>query len=251
MAQWEKWNVDYLKYDWVPIDLAHTDEMGQALRSSKRDIFYSVANNASPSLAPQISRLANSWRTTGDVKDNWPSVSKTGFTRDSWAPFSRPGHYNDPDMLTVGAVGWGKPRATNLSPNEQYTQMSLWCLLSAPLLLGCDLEKLDPFTLSLITNDEVIEVDQDSLGKQATRVAKRGKTEVFAKPLEDGSWAIGLFNRDDRAQPVSISWSRLGDAHPQSVRDLWRQKDLGVFVDHFECPVEAHGVVLLRATRLP
>ncbi|MDQ2919367.1 MAG: putative Ig domain-containing protein [Verrucomicrobiota bacterium] len=249
VAQWAKWNVDYVKYDWIPIDVAHTEEMGRALRASGRDIVFSVANNAALSIAPQISPLANSWRTSGDVKDNWASVSKTGFTRERWAQFSRPGHYNDPDMLVVGQVGWGKPHPTNLSPNEQYTQMSLWCLLAAPLFLGCDLEKLDPFTLGLITNDEVIAVDQDPLCLQATRVARRGSTEIYAKPLADGSWAIGLFNRARKTKDVSISWSELKEAGAHSVRDLWRQKDLGVFAEKFSASVPPHGVMLVRVAR--
>ncbi len=247
VAQWEKWNVDYLKYDWTPIDAAHAEEIQQALRSSSRDIFYSVANNASPSLASQISTLANSWRTSSDVKDNWANVSRTGFTRDRWAPFSRPGHYNDPDMLVLGRVGWGKPRPTNLSPNEQYAQMSMWCLLGAPLLLGCDLEKLDSFTLGLLTNDEVIAIDQDPLCKQATRLARRGPTEIYAKPLDDGSWAIGLFNRSGKTREVSLFWSNLGEARPHTVRDLWRQKDLGRFSNGFADSVPPHGVLLIRA----
>ncbi len=251
VAQWEKWHVDYVKYDWVPIDLAHTEEMQQALRTSGRDIFYSVANNASPSIAPQISILANSWRTSGDVKDDWASMSKVGFTRDRWSSFSRPGHFNDPDMLVLGEVGWGHPRRTKLSPNEQYTQMSLWCLLSAPLLLGCDLEKLDPFTLSLLRNDEVLEIDQDSLGKQATRLVQRGPTEIYAKALEDGSWAIGLFNRADDKRDVSIAWSQLGEARPHEVRDLWRQRDLGRFAVGFETSVPSHGVFLIRVWPVP
>ncbi|MGZ5553905.1 MAG: putative Ig domain-containing protein [Chthoniobacterales bacterium] len=246
VAQWSAWQVDYLKYDWVPTDLAHAEEMRESLRRSDRDIVFSVANNAPFPIAPQISNLANSWRTSGDVKDNWPSMSKTGFTRDRWAPFSRPGHYNDPDMLVLGEVGWGKPRRTNLSPNEQYTQMSLWCLLSAPLLLGCDLEKLDPFTLGLLTNDEVIEIDQDPLCKQARRVAHHGSTEIFAKPLQDGSWAIGLFNRGSESTRAVLEWTDIGISGPQTVRDLWRQKDVGIFTNEYEASVPQHGVVLIR-----
>ncbi len=246
VAQWKAWGVDYLKYDWVPIDIAHAKEMSDALRATERDIVFSAANNAPFEIAPHISTMANSWRTSGDVKDNWSDVSKVGFTRDRWAPFSRPGHYNDPDMLVLGEVGWGKPRRTNLTPNEQYTQLSLWCLLSAPLLLGCDLEELDPFTLGLITNDEVIEIDQDPLCQQAIGVARHGTAEIYAKQLEDGAWAVGLFNRGDASARVGVRWSDIGVTGSQTVRDLWRQKDLGVFADHFESEVPRHGVVLLR-----
>ena len=244
--QWTAWGVDYLKYDWVPIDVAHTSEMSRELRASGRDIVFTITNNARFNDAGELAQLANAWRTSGDVKDEWDDLSEIGFSRDRWAPFSAPGSYNDPDMLLVGQVGWGKPRPTRLTPNEQYTQISLWCLLAAPLLLGCDLEKLDPFTLSLLTNDEVLAVNQDALCKQATRVVKSGSGEVFAKVLEDGSSAIGLFNRGDSERKVRVSWSDMGIGGAQRVRDLWRQQDLGAFPDGFEASVPRHGVVLLK-----
>ena len=248
VQQWAAWGVDYLKYDWVPIDLAHTEEMSRHLRTSGRDIIFTLSNNARFTDAAELARLANAWRTSGDVKDEWDDLSEIGFSRDRWAPYSAPGSYNDPDMLLVGHVGWGKPRPTRLTPNEQYTQISLWSLLAAPLLLGCDLEQLDPFTLSLLTNDEVIAINQDPLCKQATRVAKSGRGEVFAKVLEDGSWAVGLFNRGDTEQKVRVRWSDIGVTGEQVVRDLWRQQDLGKFADSFEATVPRHGVVLLRVS---
>ena len=246
VRQWAAWGVDYLKYDWVPVDFEHTAEIARELRTSGRDVVLSVANNTPFAEATRISSLANSWRTSADVKDDWDDLSEIGFSRDRWAPFNRPGSYNDPDMLLVGHVGWGKPRPTKLTANEQYTQMSLWCLLSAPLLLGCDLEKLDAFTLGLLTNDEVLEVNQDPLCRQATRVARAGKREVFAKPMEDGSWAVGLFNRGEKEAIVRVRWRELGIAVRQTVRDLWRQRDIGVFADSFETSVAPHGVVLVR-----
>jgi alpha-galactosidase len=135
---------------------------------------------------------------------------------------------------------------TSLSPNEQYAHMSLWCLLAAPLFFGGDVRQLDAFTLSLLTNDEVIEVDQDPLGKSALRVSKNGDHEVWAKDLEDGSKAVGLFNRGAGTQNVTAKWSDLGLTGKQTVRDLWRQKDLGGFDGQFSAPVGRHGVVLLR-----
>lgn len=249
VRQWSAWGVDYLKYDWVPIDVSHTAEMSRELRRSGRDIVFTVSNNARIGDADELAQLANAWRTSGDVKDDWEDVSEIGFSRDRWAPFSAPGRYNDPDMLLVGHVGWGKPRPTNLTPDEQYTQMSLWCLLSAPLLLGCDLEKLDPFTLSLLTNDEVLAVNQDALCKQATRVAGSGSGLVYAKVLEDGSWAVGLFNRGGEERKVRVRWSELGVNGQYVVRDLWRQQDLGTFGDGFEATVPRHGVVMIKVTR--
>ena len=176
--------------------------------------------------------MANSWRLDGDIDDSWNSVKGEGFNNDKWAPYSRPGHWNDPDMLEVGANGGGKLK--RLTPDEQYTHISQWCLLSAPLLLGCDLEHLDDFTIALLSNDEVIEIDQDTLGKQATCVREAGDFRVFAKPLDDGSWAVGLFNLGETwKRPDAVNWSSLKISGSQKVRDLWRQKDLGVFSDKF------------------
>lgn len=245
VAQWVAWGMDYLKYDWFP-DVAHTEEISEVLARQGRDIVLSISNTASPDLAAEWARLTNAWRTSGDLDDTWEQVSGIGFSRERWAPYSGPGHWNDPDMLVVGVVGWGKPHATRLTPDEQYTHVSLWCLLAAPLLLGCDLEKLDEFTLSLLTNDEVIEVNQDPLGKQGTRVAGHWSSDVYAKPLEDGGWAVGLFNRGAKSEKVSLSWADLKVSGKQKVRDLWRQKDLGMFEKGYEAEVAPHGVVMIK-----
>ena len=246
--QWAQWGVDYLKYDWKPIDAGHARAMADALVASGRDIVYSLSNSADLGQAATWAEVANAWRTTGDINDSWASVSGIGFGQDPWKAFAGPGRWNDPDMLVVGRVGWGPSlHPTGLTPNEQYTHISLWCLLAAPLLLGCDLQNVDPFTLGLLTNDEVLEVDQDPLGRQAGRVALDGPAEVWAKDMADGSKAVGLFSRDDReARPVTARWSDLGLRGACRVRDLWRQKDLGVFDEKFEATVLVHGVVLVR-----
>ena len=173
-------------------------------------------------------------------------MSGIGFKQDAAAPFAGPGHWNDPDMLVVGHVGWGKPHPTKLTPDEQYTHISLWCLLASPLLIGCDLEKLDAFTLALLTNDEVLAVDQDALGKQAVQISGEADLPVFAKPLEDGSLAVGLFNLTALPATVTAHWSSLKLTGSLRVRDLWRQQDLGSFTDKFAATVAPHGVVLVR-----
>jgi alpha-galactosidase len=247
--QWAAWGMDYLKYDWYPIQTPQVQEMSDALRASGRDIIFSLSNSAPFAGAADWARLANSWRTTGDIRDTWRSVSGIGFAQDKWAPSAGPGHWNDPDMLVVGVVGWGRNlHPSHLTPDEQYTHISLWCLLSAPLLLGCDLDKLDAFTLGLLTNDEVLAVDQDSLGHEATRVGGTDTTDVYAKPLADGSWAVGLFNRGPDAATVTVPWSELGQNAPQQVRDLWRQQDLGAFPNEYSTTVARHGVVLVRVS---
>jgi alpha-galactosidase len=237
--------------------------MYDALRATGRDMLFSLSNNGLVgyrvngsvpfNLLTEISDVspyANSWRITDDVHDMWSHVARSAFDQDAWAPYSRPGHFNDLDLLVVGTLSWGRgaPHQTHLTPDEQYTQISMWCLMSSPLLLSCDLQKLDPFTLSLITNDDVLDVDQDSLGKQATCVAKDGDLNVYAKPLEDGSWAVGLINRGTENATVTLKWSDLKLTGKQTVRDLWRQKDVGVFDQQFSSPVAPHGVVLLRVS---
>jgi alpha-galactosidase len=244
-----QWGFDYLKYDWAPIHAQDAKEMYDSLRASGRDILFSLSNNGLYTLLAEIASVApyaNSWRTTDDVHDKWANVTNSAFNEDAWAPYARPGHFNDPDMLVVGVIGWGHPHPTHLTPDEQYTQISMWCLLSAPLILGCDLQKLDPFTTSLITNDEVLDIDQDSLGKQATCVAKAGDAAVYAKPLEDGSWAVGLVNRGDAPATVALDWGNLHLTAPQTVRDLWRQKDIGTFNGQYSAQVAPHGIQLVR-----
>jgi alpha-galactosidase len=150
-------------------------------------------------------------------------------------------------MLVVGKVGWGPSlHPTRLSPNEQYTHITLWCLLASPLLIGCDMTQLDDFTLSLLTNDEVIEVNQDPLGRQAGRVAKDGQLEVWAKPMEDGYQAVGLFNRGEGPATVTVRWSDLNLKGSHRVRDLWRQKDLGKFKNEYSTSVPRRGAALVR-----
>jgi alpha-galactosidase len=244
--QWSAWGIDYLKYDWNPNELPETQEMYNALRSSGRDVVLSLSNSTPFTNAPALSKIANCWRTTGDIRDNWDSMNKKGFGEDKWEPFASRGHWNDPDMLVVGQVGWGSPHPTKLTPDEQYTHITLWCLLSAPLLLGCDLDQLDDFTLNLLTNDEVLAVNQDALGKQALTVSKNGDLRVYAKDLEDGSKAVGLFNLGETNATVTANWSDLKLSGKHLVRDLWRQKDLGKFSGKFQLPVAPHGAELVK-----
>ncbi len=141
---------------------------------------------------------------------------------------------------------------THLSPNEQYSQMSLWCLLCSPLLLSCDIESMDDFTLNLLTNDEVIEVNQDPLGEQALRIVKKfiPNFEVWAKNLEDGTKIVGLFNRSRREKILFVKWSELGLTGDYVVRDLWRQRTLGVYNGGYSSKVPGHGVILLRLKKI-
>jgi alpha-galactosidase len=265
--QWAAWGFDYLKYDWNPNDVPHVAEMSAALRASGRDLVFSISNAAPFEHAADWACLTNSWRTTSDVWEKWQmdskfwqyGVSEIGFSQDRWTPYGGPGHWNDPDMLVVGYVGWGHLHPTGLTADEQYSHISLWCLLSAPLLIGCDLERLDSFTINLLSNDEVLALDQDALGKPATRVATYGPVDVYLKDLEDGSKALGFFNRDSTAQTISFNKLHfLGFNTKQHVRDLWRQKDLpdlaapfekdvgGPLVEPIKMTLPAHGVMLYK-----
>jgi alpha-galactosidase len=247
VKQWAKWGFDYLKYDWNPIELPETKAMYNLLRSSGRDIVFSLSNSTPFVSIQQLSKVANAWRTGGDIRDNWKSLKSRLLNQDKWAPYASPGHWNDPDMLVVGWVGWGKgPRPTTLTPDEQYAHISAWCLMSVPLLLGCDLTKLDDFTLNLLTNDEVIAVNQDPLGKQATVISRQDSCGVLAKDMEDGSKAAGLFNTTDNVtRNIILKWSDAGIKGKYIVRDLWRQKDLGIFDGEFSAEVRPHGVVMI------
>lgn len=256
--QWAAWGFDYLKYDWAPVEAPETAEMAAALKATGRDMIFSLSNNSTHSLLAQIadvSKLANSWRTSKDITDNWGRIREIASGESDWASVSRPGHFNDPDMLVVGSVfGWGKPpHPSRLTHDEQYTHISLWCLLAGPLIIGCDLDQLDPFTYGLLSNDEVLDVDQDSLGRQATEVSSTPPDQrdlhVYAKPLDDGSWAVGLFNLGPAQTQVTVKWTDIGVTGPQTVRDLWRQKDLGTVDNEFSTPVASHGVVLVRIAK--
>jgi len=242
--QWAAWGVDYLKYDWNPIELPETQEMYDALRHSGRDIILSLSNNMNITNGATCGKIANSWRTTGDIKANWGSMSSKGFGQDKWRKYSSPGHWNDPDMLEIATKERNQP---GLTPDEEYTHMTLWCLLCAPLLLANDLSDMDAFTLNLLENDEVLAVSQDALGDQAVTVARDDDTRVYAKNLEDGSKAVGLFNlSSDQTATVTVKWSELKIHGSHKVRDLWRQKDLGKFKDEFSMPVAPHSAELVK-----
>ncbi|KAF0096036.1 MAG: alpha-galactosidase [Puniceicoccaceae bacterium 5H] len=250
VAQWISWGVDYLKYDWKPNDVEHTREIAELLAASERDVVLSLSNKAPYWDAPHWSRYANCWRTTADIEDTWQSVKEIGFNQDRWSSFAGPGHWNDPDMLVIGSVGWGDSvRPTRLTREEQCTHFGLWCLLSAPLLLGCDLLELDAFTLRLLTNEEVIAINQDALGRQAVRVGGGAETAVLAKPLADGGLAIGLFNLGEQPRPVTLCWDDLLIQGPRSVRDLWSRQDEGVYDLEFAVTLPPHGMKLVRLSK--
>jgi alpha-galactosidase len=256
---WASWGIDYVKYDWCSYEQIAKNStreelmkpylvMRRALDQVDRDIVFSLCQYGMGKVWEWGAEVGgNLWRTTGDITDTWESLRDIGFSQVADAPYAGPGHWNDPDMLVVGWVGWGPSlHPTHLTPDEQYTHISLWCLLSAPLLIGCDLERLDEFTLGLLTNDEVLALDQDPAGRQAAPKVKAGNIQVWVKELADGGRAVGIFNLGENSEKYALDLKALGCAAKAKVRDLWRQKDLGEFSDTFEASVPARGVVLVK-----
>jgi alpha-galactosidase len=280
-----KWNFDYLKYDWcsygdvvdgnvtnpldVPVRKNSKDDnfaiypykvMGDLLREQNRDIVFSLCQYGGHDVWKWGGSVNGScWRTTGDIQDSWRSLKGIGFNQDKAAPYAKPGSWNDPDMLIVGWVGWGKAHPTGLTTDEQYTHISLWSMLAAPLLLGCDMTRLDDFTMNLLTNDEVLAVDQDELGKQATCVIKVSEigdmladVRVYEKELVDGGRAVGFFNLG--TEPVTLKFNdftKLQLSGKQTVRDLWRQQNVATVntaEDSLPLAIPGHGVVLYKFT---
>lgn len=263
---WNRWGVDYLKYDWCSYEQVRVREndwgyascvrpyllMQKYLRQQPRDIFYSLG----PLGGTQVYLWGlycdgNSWRTAQDINDTWKSISDVGFRQQAGkSQYSSIGHWNDPDMLVVGKVGYGLGedtqglRETRLTPDEQYTHITLWSLVSSNMLIGCDIAQMDDFTLNLLCNNEVNAINQDLLGKQADRVAKEGDIEVWSRPLSDGAIAVGLFNVGETDQQVDMEALIPSTEPARTIRDVWRQKDLKP--SELKCTIPLHGCRLLK-----
>jgi alpha-galactosidase len=254
------WGIDYLKYDLcsyrqnmiaeAPNDPAKQfqmmkdayEKMHKALQATGRPIVYSFCQygwNAVWEWGPSLG--ANLWRTTGDINPTWDRMTLIGFSQAGLAKYTGPGHWNDPDMLEVGN---GK-----LTLDENRLHMSLWAILAAPLLAGNDLSQMPAETASILTNRDVIAIDQDPLGKQGDRVSAVGPVEIWSKPLQGGAKAVALFNRDDTALPVTLKLSDVGFGGGAKARDIWQSKDLGTLQGSYTATVPRHGVVLLRLTK--
>jgi alpha-galactosidase len=250
------WGIDYLKYDWCGARILYGDEdmpalyqiMGDALLASGRPILYSLCQygrNEVWKWGPDVG--GNSWRTTGDIRDAWVSMANIGFRQGELAPFARPGHFNDPDMLEIGNGG--------MTATEYRTHMSLWSLLAAPLLAGNDLRTMTPEILAILTNREVIAIDQDSLGRQASRAwasddSASVRKEIWTRPLANGAHAVAAFNRGPDSAQVVIDLATLGiDARRKPVRDVWAHRNVRLRGTRYTAMVPSHGVVMLRVGR--
>jgi len=280
--KYAEWGIDYLKYDWCSyggvINRPTTSDpktvpslsfqgggdlqkgvypfqlMGDYLKKQSRDIVYNLCQYGMGDVWKWGNQVhAQSWRTTNDITDSWASVRDIALAQDKAASYAKPGNWNDPDMLVVGIVGWGNSHPTRLKPDEQYLHISLWSIFSAPMLIGCDLEKLDSFTLNLLTNDEVIAINQDALGRQGTCQQTIGDLRIYTKDLEDGSKAVAFANFGLERLNLSYSdFNKLGIYGKQIIRDLWRQKDIAQIqtnADELQLEIPAHGVLFYKLSR--
>ncbi len=258
--QYAAWDIDYLKYDWCNTTTQDAPAtyalMRQALDASGRPIVFSICEwGKHKPWTWGESVGGNLWRTTDDIQDRfsgklpWPGGGCCSFgmtdildAQVSLGSYAGPGHWNDPDMLEVGNGG--------MTTEEYRSHFSLWAMLAAPLMAGNDLAHMTPEIRDILTNKEVIAIDQDPLGHQGTRVAKNGDLEVWSRPIADGSRAVILFNRGAETKDIAVDWTALGyPAHLSAkIRDLWQHKDLGTFTGKFSAPVVSHGVVMVRVT---
>jgi alpha-galactosidase len=248
-----EWGVDFLKYDLCSyrpfitgqglekereLDIAVYEKMHRALIKTGRPIIYSLCQYGLDNVWEWGFQVgATMWRTTDDVKDNYQWMSNYGFSQAGLSKYVSPGHWNDPDMLQIGNGG--------MNADEYRTQMSLWAIVAAPLLAGNDLTQMDDITRSILLNKEIIAVDQDPLGRAGDRVWATGPFELWARPLQDGAIAVGLFNRLGGPAQMTFKLSDIGWTGPALARNLWTHQDLGSIGGSFTTTVPRHGVVLL------
>lgn len=254
------WGVDYLKYDICsfrqilardsngdPVIAKQImenayEKMHRALMETGRPIIFSMSQHGlsevwkwGPGVGAQL------WRTGDDVHDSYTSITEIGFAQAGLAHYAAPGHWNDPDMLEIGNKG--------LNEEEARTQMSLWALLAAPLIAGNNLSKVSQESLAVMTNPEVIAIDQDQAGKQGNRVLAQGPIEIWSRDLANGSKAVGIFNRNAGANIVMLNVEMLGFDHAVSARDVWQHRELDLIHKSRAFLVPPHGVVLLVLKR--
>ena len=258
-ATFARWGIDFLKHDWCSYDDIAPDRslpelqkpyrlMSNALRAGPRDIVFSLCQYGYGDVWKWGGEVGgNLWRTTGDLLDMWANLDSVGFRQAGRERYVTHGRWNDTDMLVVGPVGWGPNlHPTRLTPNEQVLHLTLWAMQAAPLFIGADLTQLDPFTLALLTNDEVLDVTRDALAKAGARIWSQDRVEIWSRPLADGTVAVGLFNRGLEPRRIGASWRDLGLSGPQRVRDLWKREDAGTYRETFTASVPSHGAVLLK-----
>ena len=255
-----EWGYDYLKHDWCSYGSVAFGEgvekwmypyivMGRALRESGRDIVFSICEYGEENVAAWGAAAGGQcWRTTGDKFDFWEDVVTDMKTHENLWRYAGPGAWNDADMMLIGKTVWSDHKGTRLTPNEQYTHVSMWAMWAAPMMIGCDLRGIDPFTLSLITNYEVIDLNQDELGAAAAKIQGGDDWAVWARPLSDGSIAVALVNLSPFEQKMLFCLKKAGMEGTWKVRDLWRQKDEGDVKTGYRVAVPGHATHLVKFT---
>ena len=267
--QFARWGFDLLKYDYCSYSSVAPNPsltelkkpyslMGELLRGLDRDVIYNLCEYGRGDVWQWGDQVGgNSWRTTGDLgwKKNTelPAFYQVAFSNAAHAEYAHPGAWNDPDYILIGTVGDARhsdapAHQTSLTPEEQYSYMSLWSMMSAPLFFAGEMTHLDPFTLNVLCNAEVIDIDQDILGRQARIVRRTNEELVLEKKLDDGATAVGLFNLSESSREMSAAWQELDLSGPETVRDVWRQHNLGVRTASYATTVAPHSVMLVRMT---
>lgn len=263
--QWADWGFDLIKYDRCsyPDDAPYStledakvpyEKLGKALQKIPRDIFYSLCQYYGSAKDGDVWKWGgaiggNSWRTGMDINAFLPDVFGVALRNIQYRAYQKPGEWNDPDFLMLGWIGnrrTGEPYPTKMHPNTQYAYMSLWSLMAAPLFFSSRIDKLDAFTLNLLTNHEIIAINQDPLGLCGEPVHLNDKQFLLVKKLYDGATAIGVFNRDSVAVDVNINLQELGLKEKYRYRDCWRQKELGIATSNLQTQVPATGAVVLK-----
>lgn len=228
--------------------------MGAILKSLDRDIVFNLCQYGMGDVWKWGAEVdGNCWRTSGDLGFELDRIYDVAIRNSSFRQYSKPGEWNDPDYIQIGWIGnankMGIPELTPMPASMQYAYMSLWSLMAAPLIYSGDMSKLDEFTLNVLCNPEVIEVNQDPLGECGLVIKLTGDCFLMVKNLVDGSKAVGLFNRSKTATKVTCNWTDLKLSGKQIVRDLWRQKKLGVYQNEFSTQVPAQGVVMIKLSK--
>ncbi|KAL2600965.1 hypothetical protein AAZV13_10G141400 [Glycine max] len=231
--------IDYLKYDNCENNgIKATDRyppMSEALLKTGRPIFFSMCEWGWQDPATWAKTVGNSWRTTGDIEDNWNSMTTIADANDRWVSYAGSGGWNDPDMLEVGNGG--------MTTEEYRAHFSIWALAKAPLLVGCDIRAMDNTTYDLISNREVIAVNQDKEGVQGKKVKSNNDLEVWAGPLSDNKVAVILWNRSSSNATVTASWSNIGLKPGTMVdaKDLWANSTQSSVSGEISAELDSHA----------
>lgn len=257
--QYAKWGVDYLKYDWCSNEGQKAEAayktMSDALKACGRPIVFSICEWGESQPWKWGKGIGHLWRTTADIRDcyqckfDWGGVGVLEIidTLADLYPYAGPGHWNDAEMLEIGNGG--------MTRDEYITHFSMWSMLAAPLMAGNDLRSMTKETLEILTNKEVIAVDQDKLGQQARRFMDMGEHEIWAKPLSDGQIAVCFLNREDKVWNLDYNWQKNimyfatdinVNKKEYTIRDLWKHKDIGTTKTSTNYSIPVHGVLMVR-----